>query len=174
MLPHTRKISQVSNNNWRQFAISQYPCVLGTIHVQHVGLNYYNNFQDIFLSGTQLRVVREPENYYDKNALRVEILKPGTKHWRKCGYIRKTQAAKLAPLIDSKKIVKIDVQLAADADLVRNVVSGGLTTKLLLTLYVNPNYKDELKSIFRNMFIETVPRKRKYEFQSASSKKHKM
>eukprot|EP00978_Attheya_sp_CCMP212_P013372 scaffold33647_cov49-Attheya_sp.AAC.2 len=66
---------------------------LGAVHVTIVGIRYYDGCAH---PGEFVSLHREPNNPYDRNAIRVENMND-----QKVGHIKKEQAAALAPLMDS-------------------------------------------------------------------------
>lgn len=68
---------------------------IGTLKFDIVGLRYYKG---IAHPGEFVSFVREPQNPYDPNAIRVDNM-----HGEKIGHIKRQQAAKLAPVMDSQE-----------------------------------------------------------------------
>lgn len=73
---------------------------LGSIKCQIVGIRYYRGEAH---PGEYVKLVREPNNPYDRNAIRVENLSG-----EKVGHIKKEQAAALTPIMDGSLDVKLD------------------------------------------------------------------
>ena len=73
---------------------------LGSIKCQIVGIRYYRGEAH---PGEYVKLVREPSNPYDRNAIRVENLSG-----EKVGHVKKEQAAALTPIMDGGLDVKLD------------------------------------------------------------------
>ena len=70
--------------------------LLGTAVYQCVGIRYY---QGVAHPGEFVTLVREPNNPYDRNAIRVDNM-----HGQKVGHVNKEAAAKLSRLLDNSRL----------------------------------------------------------------------
>ncbi|KAH9547320.1 hypothetical protein CY35_11G028300 [Sphagnum magellanicum] len=71
--------------------------MVGVVEVNVVGLQYYDGR---VTDGEMVRLIREPHNPYDKNAIQVVNI-----FGRQIGHIERTKACHLAPLVDTKLAV---------------------------------------------------------------------
>eukprot|EP00960_Hanusia_phi_P049999 759928-Hanusia_phi.AAC.11 len=81
--------------------------VLGKLDTLCVGCQFYEGIRHINGSATVLKFQREPENKYDKNAIRLELISPTN---ISLGYLMKSVASWVAPLMDSN-VLKFDFRL---------------------------------------------------------------
>ena len=72
--------------------LDEHEVCYGTLNVPIVGCQYY---QGVLHQGEMASLVREPNNQYDKNAIRVDNLSAA-----QVGHVKRTYAAALAPIMD--------------------------------------------------------------------------
>jgi hypothetical protein len=71
----------------------------------------YENRQELvakMTTETPLRLVREPDNIYDENAIAVHALIE--EQWCQIGYLHRWQASRLAPLLDRGEQVDVEIR----------------------------------------------------------------
>ncbi len=105
-----------------------------------VGIRYYNG---VAHPGEYVKLIREPHNAYDRNAIRVD----NTRN-EKVGHIKKGTAEHLAPLMDhlssstSNRTIEMDGIIA-----VRGATSFSLPLELELSSQSETNFMDDLSRV---------------------------
>ncbi|KAJ7924933.1 SNF2 family N-terminal domain-containing protein [Mycena leptocephala] len=105
-----------------------------TMQTDVVGIQYYRGMVG---PGEEVRLNREPQNQYDRNAIQVKNIASA-----QVGHIPKKVAAKLAPLLDQRLVsvegVMIQGNLAASAKVI-------YTLSITLKIYGSPSKRQELE-----------------------------
>ncbi|KAJ7703076.1 SNF2 family N-terminal domain-containing protein [Mycena rosella] len=119
-----------------------------------VGVQYYRGLVG---PGEEVRLVREPHNQYDRNAIQVKNIDSA-----QVGHIPKNIAGKLAPLLDANIVSVEGVMIQG------NMVAGAkviYTLDITLKIYGSPNRRQELEA----KLIWATPGQRGFQSRSGTS-----
>lgn len=98
----TENLSLPKDTCWRDYGKNLIGYYCGRFDCRIVGMDHY--YYPGKFDGADMRLKREKKNSYDNNAIAVH-----GKEDKKIGFIERENAAKLSPLIDSKKISSMDI-----------------------------------------------------------------